>query len=224
MVSPKVLPAGRAIKRGRAVTYQQVSGCAGKVSYRSKAKAANAAGKMRRKKKIKVAEYKCQFCGLWHVGSNTETLEGKRWEPRKEADRPTRERRKRGEWIVGQLEKNGPKVAQDAASTPIDRMAHAGVISNDQASAARDFEDLYRRASETGSVRDSCTIWEPQGHDETDGPVEAVRDRRELYLFLGTQRDMLLRHVCVEHREPKRADQIGILREALNECCRFFKS
>lgn len=199
---------------------QLQAGCEGKQAFASRAKAKEVAKRMRRGGRT-VGEYRCEFCGRWHIGQDAKR-QISTWEPRKHQDRPTPERRRHGEWVFVDTEAAGHRVARDMASTPIDRMEHAGVLSNEQASAARDFEQLYRAAQEVPATRDSCTIWEPQGHDESDGPVEAVRDRRELYLFLGTQRDMILRYVCVEHREPRPRD-IGLLREALNECVRFFK-
>ncbi len=144
------------------------------------------------------------------------------WRPRQHQDRPTAERRAHGEWFLDTTDIAGVRVARDAASTPLDRLHHVGVISNDQWSAGRDYENLYVSAQETAPSRDSCMTWEPKGHDNGDGPVAAARDRKELYLMLGTNRDVLLRHVCVYHNEPRDAD-IGPLREALNECARFFK-
>ena len=144
------------------------------------------------------------------------------WTPREGKDRPTPERRKRGQWAFVTTEDAGGKAARDMHAHPIDRLEHAGVISNDQASAARDFEDLYRACMEVGGTRDSTTIWEPQGHDSTDGPVEAKERYRELCRQIGIVRENALRQVCVFGYEPRRAAEIGALREALNEAGRFF--
>lgn len=144
------------------------------------------------------------------------------WKPRHEIgkDRPTPERRKHGVWGLLDTEDAGVRFARDFASHPIDRLEHSGVLSSDQASAGRDFEALVRAATETPATRDSCLTWQPKGYESDDGNVDAVRDRRELYLFLGVVRDRILRRVCVQHEEP--AD-VGLLREALNEAARFFK-
>jgi len=135
-------------------------------------------------------------------------------------ERPTPERANRGQWAV--VETAEGKHLRDMQSHPIDALEREGRLSSDQASAARDFEQLVRDATEIPGARDSCTIWEPRGHSSDDGPVRAVRERRELYLFLGVVRDRQLRRVCVDHVWPK-PHEVGILREALNECCRFFK-
>lgn len=205
-----------------AVHDKKLAGCAGKVSYPTKSRASEVAKTMRRKHRGRMAEYKCDFCGAWHIGEKTETVAAQKWAPKREQDRPTPQRRQRGDWVFVSTERAGQSVARDMASVPVDRLEHAGVLSNDQASAARDFENLYLAANETAPTRDSTTIWEPKGHDASDGPIAAVQDRKELYLFLGMNRDKLLRRVCVEHQEPKMSE-IGPLREALNECVRFFK-
>ncbi|MEM6833299.1 MAG: hypothetical protein AAF562_06710 [Pseudomonadota bacterium] len=145
------------------------------------------------------------------------------WEPRPgRKDRPTPERLLRGHWGLLDTEDAGTKHAKDFQAHPIDSLEHRGVISNEQASAGRDYEALYRAANGGGGIRDSTTLFEPKGHDNDDGNIPASRDRHELYLFLGVYRDRLLRRTCVDHLEPK-VGEIGLLREALNECCRFFK-
>lgn len=195
--------------------------CAGKSSFPSRAIAKEIARKARRKG-VKVNEYRCDHCGRWHIGDPTYAKHDL-WEPRKEQDRPTPQRRQFGEWEIQRTERNGPKVARDMASTPIDEMAYTGVISQEQAQAGRDFEELYRAARETVTTRDSCTIWEPRGEDSSDGPVEAAERRRELRKELGGYYEAILRYTCVEHIPPRGPVQIGILREALNVAERFFK-
>jgi len=142
--------------------------------------------------------------------------------PPRHNERPTPERAAHGRFVEMLTEDAGVKHARDVEAHPIDALEWRGVLSSDQASAGRDFEELYLRANEMPPARDSTTIWEPKGHDGGDGPVQAVRDRRELYLFLGVVRDRQLRRVCVDHVSPK-PSEVGILREALNECARFFK-
>jgi len=145
------------------------------------------------------------------------------WEPRPgRKDRPTPERRMKGKWGLLDTEDAGVRHAKDFEAHPIDSLEHRGVISNQQASAGRDFEALYRAAIQTPQTRDSCLTWQPKGYESDDGNFAAVEARRELYLFLGVARDRFLRRVCVDHQEPKPRD-IGILRECLNECVRFFK-
>ena len=162
-------------------------------------------GKGSKKKQIRKREYE----DAWQPVANRK-------------DRPTPERRKKGEWVLLETEDAGIRHAKDVAAHPIDDLERRGVISGDQASAGRDFEALVRAATETDGVRDSCLTWQPKGYASDDGNVEAVRDRRELYLFLGVVRDRMLRRVCVDH-VPPRPGQEGVLREALNEAERFFR-
>lgn len=208
------------------MTEMVLAACTGKSAFPSKNAAASVAKRMRRKHSTTVDAYRCQACGQWHVGApeprpHKREAAQRATTPAKPAMTPTRERLERGEWVA--VGKGHDKLLRDIGSVPVDRLEHAGVLSNHQASAARQFEELYRAANEAVTARDSCTIWEPKGHDEGDGPVKEARDRRELYLFLGMAKDQALRRVCVEHVEP-RGVEIGILREALNECVRFFRT
>jgi len=145
------------------------------------------------------------------------------WKPRPDRgkDRPTPERLALGKWALMSGDEAGIRHAKDFEAHPIDELEHKNAITNSQASAGRDFESLVRSATETTATRDSCMTWQPKGYESDDGNVNAVRDRQELYLFLGIIRDRQLRRVCVEHVAPKSAE-IGILREALNEAERFF--
>lgn len=138
-----------------------------------------------------------------------------------EKARPTPERRKRGAW-----QEIGGKAAverylRDVEAHLIDALEWRGIITQEQADAGRDFERLVRAATETPQARDSTTIWEPKGFENDDGNVKAVRDRRELYLFLGVYRDRLLRRACVNNEKLK-LNELQLLPEALNECVRFF--
>ena len=197
------------------------AGCEGK--HKHNRKTAMTVAKRARGKGQAVEAYRCTFCGSWHVGHAKKREHRETWTPRPESerDRPTPERRSKGEWTWVTTDRAGQKAAKDVKANPIDALEHSGALSSDQASAARDFELLYHRAKATPGIRDSTTLWEPKGFESDDGDIVAERDRRELYLFLGIVRDRQLRHVCVEHNEP-RPDQVGLLREALNECARFF--
>jgi len=134
-------------------------------------------------------------------------------------ERPTPERAKRGQWAV--VETAEGKHLRDMQSHPIDALEREGRLSSDQASAARDFEELYRAQCEIAGTRDSCTIWEPRGHSSDDGPVEERRRYRELCRDLGMLRERRLQWVIIEGNEP-RARDVGKLREDLNELARFF--
>ena len=141
--------------------------------------------------------------------------------PSRGKDRPTPERASRGVWGLFETEDAGVRHAKDHATHPIDALEWRGVLSSDQASAARDYEALYRAQCEVAGARDSTTIWEPRGHDETDGPVEERKRYRELCRDLGMIRERRLQWVIIEQREP-RPHEIGQLREDLNEAAHFF--
>ena len=143
-------------------------------------------------------------------------------QPGKGKARPTPERLSWGDWRLVDSEIAGQKLAVDAAAHPIEALEYAEVLTSDQASAARDWESLYRLANEVGGIRDSTTLWEPKGYESDDGPVNAVRERRELYLALGTYSDQLLRDIILTPRQPKRRE-IEPLRIALDACCIFWK-
>lgn len=179
---------------------------------------AKALAKRQRRKKVKVEAYQCKICKQWHVG-RPESAPPLHDGPRKVSPTPER-------IAKGQFQKIGGKAATarhivDPTAHPIDELEWRKKISPEQADAGRYFEELYRAATETPGTRDSTTIWEPQGFESDDGNVKAVRERRELYLFLGTIRDRQLRRVCVDHTPPKHDGEIGILREALNMVAKF---
>lgn len=138
-----------------------------------------------------------------------------------EDDFLTPERKAKGEWSWIAVEKNGPKAPRDLHAHPVDRLQHSGQISPDQASAAYDYEQLYRAALQVPQARDSCTLWEPKGHDNDDGNVEAVRRYRDFCRSVGMIRERQMQWVCVEMNHPER-EEIGAFREALNEAERFF--
>ena len=142
--------------------------------------------------------------------------------PDKGRDRPTRERLQHGEWGLVDSDEAGARTAVDFASHPIDRLQVKDIIDNDQASAARQWESLYRAANECGGIRDSTTLWEPKGFESDDGPVDAVQERREVYLALGTLKDQLLRQIILTPRNP-RTREIEMLREALDILVSFWK-
>ena len=146
------------------------------------------------------------------------------WTPRPDRgrDRPTRERKDRGDWIWINSKEAGVKAAKDVAAHPIDYLEHAGVITNTQGSAGRDYESLYRVCLEVEQARDCLTLWMPKGHASDDGPVEQKKRYRNLCREIGIVRESILRQVCVHERHPRGGDQIGALREALNEAERFF--
>lgn len=199
--------------------------CEGKVR-RTRDGAKHAARRLR-KGGAAVAPYKCTHCGHWHVGGKGLKPVKKDmtpWRPREGKDRPTPERLRRGTWAFVETDDAGTRATRDYSSAPIDKMEQAGVLTKDQACAGRDYEELVRAASEGGGVRDSCTIWEPKGYESDDGPVEAKERLKAFERDLGKQRVARLRWVCVEHKPPRlHGEDVGMLREALNDAVRFFK-
>ena len=79
--------------------------CEGKATL-SAQQAKTAARKMRKKKGAKVRAYKCPVCEKWHVGTATDTASSREhaetWtaRPDRERDRPTYERKAKGEALI----------------------------------------------------------------------------------------------------------------------------
>lgn len=158
------------------------------------------------------------------------------WTPEREKERPTPERLAKGGMRAsksgqslkspggwGLIDTGQGYAAQDRTAHPIDKMEHAGVITKDQAQAGRDYEALARSCVEVPGIRDSCTIWEPKGHDSDDGPVHLKPRLRELERRLSAAQLSELWRVCVEQGVPDLAYRpLSELREGLNRCARFF--
>lgn len=160
------------------------------------------------------------------------------WTPEADKDRPTPERLLKGGMRAiahkqsitiaiggwGLVDTGLGYAARDYTAHPIDKMEQAGVISKDQAQAGRDFEALARACNEVGSLRDSITLFDgPKGHESDDGPVHIKPVLRDLERRLSPQQLSTLRHVCIEQGVPRMGPKpLGLLREALNECQRFF--
>lgn len=142
--------------------------------------------------------------------------------PQRHKERPTVERMLRGRWRLGETIDAGIKVAIDDAAHPLEAMRLDRLISEEQYQAGCDFEALYRSQLEIPQARDSCTIWEPKGHDETDGPVHERARYRALVRSIGMIHDSVLIRHCV-HQVPARGQkEIGQLREALNAVVHFY--
>lgn len=192
------------------------AGCEGKA--RMTRERANVAARRQRKKGQKVHAYRCHHCKYWHVGGSDFA---KPDEPQRDEMRPTPERHAKGDWSFVRLEKNGPKAVRDMNAHPIDRLQRAGIITAEQASAAYDYEALYRASLQTPQARDSTTLWEPKGHESDDGNVEAVERYRKFCREVGMIRERQMQWVCVEQNDPK-PHEVGPFRETLNEVERWF--
>jgi hypothetical protein len=137
-------------------------------------------------------------------------------------ERPTSERMMRGKWRLGETIDAGIKVAIDDAAHPLEALSVEGMISQEQYQAGCDFEALYRSQLEVPQSRDSCTIWEPKGHDESDGPIEERKRYRDLCRNVGMVHESRLIWTCVHHNFPKGPKAMGEFREALNAAVHFF--
>jgi len=201
-----------------------LSGCEGKAKMTRQH--AKVAAKRGRRKHQALEAYRCRSCGNWHVGHSKGKRENpESWTPRpdRERDRPTPERKARGQWVWVDTSKAGQRAARDMWAHPVDRLEYSQQIDNDQASAARDYEQLYRAAIQVGGIRDSTTLWEPKGHENDDGNVEGVKRYRQFCRAVGTVRERQLQWVCIEGKMPRsKPDEIGQFREVLNEAARFF--
>lgn len=142
--------------------------------------------------------------------------------PHRHNERPTPERMLRGKWRMGETIDAGIKVAIDDAAHPVEAMLYDKIISPEQYQAACDFEALYRAQLEIPQARDSCTIWEPKGHDETDGPVHERARYRALVRSIGMIHDSVLIRHCVHHVPTRGPKEVGQLREALNSVVHFY--
>jgi hypothetical protein len=142
--------------------------------------------------------------------------------PQRHKERPTPERMAHGRWRLGETIEAGVKVAIDDAAHPLEALFYDKFISQDQYQAGTDFEALYRAQLEVPQARDSCTIWEPKGHDETDGPVEERRRYREICRTIGMVNESRLIAVCVYQQFPKGQKAMGEFREALNMAVHAF--
>ena len=202
-------------------TFDRVSSCEGKDRFTSAPRAEQRARRMRRIGK-RVSVYKCEHCRSWHIGP--EIIKGPPIPIRKprQDNTPTPQRRaKGGAWVWIATDKK--KAARALDTHPVDRMEHAQVISKAQGQAARDFEALYRAQCEIPQVRDSSTIWEPRGYESDDGPTDSRARYKALVRRIGAQAERQLTDVCVYMKDP-RPSAVGLLREALNECARFFQA
>lgn len=91
--------------------------------------------------------------------------------------------RDRGAYEVTRLEKNGPRIAYNAATSPLRIMAMArtvaGPLTEQQREAGETFEALYRFVWSTN--RSDILAFKVRGHiHETEAEAEKVRKAREL--------------------------------------------
>ncbi|MEL6361707.1 MAG: hypothetical protein AAFR21_11535 [Pseudomonadota bacterium] len=135
---------------------------------------------------------------------------------------PTEERKRFGVFQSVRVEKDGEKIWRDTAAHAIDDLERKEVITTNQANAARDYEELFRASRQIGGIRDSLTMFEPQGHDSTDGNVGAVRRMKALRMDLGVFGSRLLERVSVDNEYPS-PREIERLRIALDACIDFFQ-
>jgi len=197
---------------------RQLSECEGK--QRHTRPQAIALAERQRRKGASVEAYKCSICKKHHIGRITKTPKPLHDGPRKIS--PTPERQAKGVFKKVGGKAASVRYAVDVSAHPIDALRHTKQISQQQFEAAQDFEEAYRNALQVPGIRDSCTIWEPQGHQSDDGNPRAVALYRALSRRLTMIGESRMQSVIIYLTPPRNDRELGELREALNEAHRFF--
>ena len=147
------------------------------------------------------------------------------WEPRPESgkDRPTPERKAKGNFRLVDGEDAGVTVAIDTEATILDRLAAKGIVTQAQAQGGHDFAALIERTRLVSQGR-SCLNFEPVGYDDDREPSHAelrdIEERREIYLACGTITFAEMRRVCCDGQRPS---DLRRLREGLDLCVKFWQ-
>ena len=135
--------------------------------------------------------------------------------PKVEAIRPTPERIGKGAFKMqtGPGRKLLPAV--DEAHDTIAKLHKAGLITDDQEQAARDWQDLKAaiRAELGLSQGRSCLDMTPCGHDNDDGDPALMQRWERIEAELGSWRTGALDYTCVLGHPPA---NLGLLKSALD--------
>jgi len=151
-------------------------------------------------------------------------VEANRWDDREGKARPTPERRAKGGFVLIDGSEMGVAVAVDRLATALDRLAHMGQITAEQAEAGHDFAALLYRTRLTAAPRDSIDNT-PRGWDGDDdeaathAQVRDWRERSQILAAIGRPAFSEMRRVCVDGHPPRR---ISVLREALSYCAKIW--
>jgi len=145
------------------------------------------------------------------------------WADREGKARPTPERIAKGKFSLRDADDAGVTVAVDEASTPLDVLRIAGVITDIQCQAGHDFAAMMYRTRMVSPGR-SCLDFSPVGHDGDNEPSHAeLRDSQDrAKLFAKCDGPLVwaeLRRVCFEHQPTK---HLPSLRSGLDLCAVYW--
>lgn len=146
------------------------------------------------------------------------------WDDRDGKARPTPERLAKGAFVLRDAEDAGATVAVDEAATMLDRLAMAGVITEDQRQGGLDLAMVLHR-TRLGSQGRSCIDFTPTGHPDDDAPEthQQQRDRQQrAQVFLACRGPWVwpeLYRVCGQDHRPR---HIESLRTGLDICVKVF--
>lgn len=130
-------------------------------------------------------------------------------------NRPTPERRVRGEWAKPPKGEPGPMV--DLAPDMIGRLLADQRITRQQEQAARLFQELRAGFEAELGVPGygSCLNDSRAGYDATDGNAEAIAAWRRMEVRIGRVKSALLQHETAKGADQQPND-LGALRNALD--------
>lgn len=136
--------------------------------------------------------------------------------------RPTPERARKGAYRIGETKDAGIRYAIDEHSDPLQRAYAQKLIEPWEWDAAEAFEELARRNMGDVGQR-SCINFEPVGHDDTDGDVEAAAKWKVIRMKLqdcgGFPVWQQVQAVCYFRDE---ITDYRLLRHGLEVCAEYF--
>lgn len=132
--------------------------------------------------------------------------------PEEGKSRPTPERRSKGVYRLGRVEKDGDSVAIDAAAQPLLYARERGVISERQFDAACKFEILARKMR-GGVGQRSCLDFSPVGYDHGEDDEQAEAEWSDIRKLLGFAGFQAVSAVAYYHDDIRNID---LLRQSLD--------
>lgn len=138
---------------------------------------------------------------------------------RPKAVRPTPQRIAKGLFRMPTGPDRRQLPAHDVTHDAVARMHHAGLLSDAQEAAARDWQLLKARVREELSISQgrSCLDMTPCGHDDSDGDPELMQHWRRVEAELGSWKVGSLDWTCVLNHPP---GNLRLFRAALDQFSR----
>lgn len=146
------------------------------------------------------------------------------WEDRAGKARPTAERRAKGKFVLRDGDDAGVTVAVDEGVTVLDRLALAGVITEDQRQAGHDLAAVLYR-TRLGSTGRSCIDMSPVGYegDDLEETHQEVRDRQQrAQVFQRCRGPWVWPELVRVCRDDQRPRSIEALRDGLDVAVAVF--